>query len=81
MSKSVKLTWTLPTQRVGGQALPASAIGSVEVAISADQGANYVSLASLPPTATEFTQTELEGGTYFFQVTVVDKQSPMLHWL
>ena len=75
--QDVRLRWTWPTSR-GGKPLPLTDIAHARIEISADGGVNYGQLAQVPATAptASFIQTELEPGTWFFRVTVVDTQTP-----
>ena len=71
--KDVRLTWELPVTRESGFPLNPADIAHVEVALSADGGANFGVLGTVAPGSTQtFTQTELEIGTWFFRLVVVD---------
>lgn len=73
---NVRVTWTLPTKRVNGKALPASEIAQSIVSLSADGGAHFGELTRIDAPGHSFLQTELEPGTYVFRVVVVDKSQP-----
>lgn len=72
---NVRVNWVLPTKRVGGKALAASAIAytSVQMAIGS---LPFTEVAKVTAPAATFLQTELEPGTYKFRVVIVDKQTP-----
>ena len=69
---NVRLTYTLPTQRVLGEALPEAQIAFVEIQMSADAGANFSGLAQVPPPALEYLVQDLDPGTYIFRGIVQD---------
>lgn len=71
--KSVTLTWDLPTTREQGGALAVTDIERIDVQASADNGTNWVAAGSLAPTDTQtFTMSDLDIGTWMFQVLVID---------
>jgi hypothetical protein len=70
---NVKVSWVLPTTRASGKPLAVSDIDSVLIEQSADGGANYVELATLPPSVLEVDATDLEPGDWFFRGTVFDR--------
>lgn len=72
---NVRVTWTLPTKRVNGKALPVSDIAQTIVSLSADGGTNFGELTRIAAPGHSFLQTELEPGTYVFRVVVLDKSS------
>lgn len=71
---NVNVTWTLPDKRESGRPLLLADIKHVDVQISADQGASFVSLNEVAPPVKELRVTELEPGTYNFRLIVVDKK-------
>lgn len=67
------LSWTLPTEREDGVALPASEIAQTDISMSADGGANFSSTAPVLPTDPQtFVVDNLTAGTYLFRATVID---------
>jgi hypothetical protein len=70
--KNATLSWTLPTTRESGNPLTEAEILHVEIAISADAGANYSVLDNVPPGVTELLVPDLEAGGWKFHLTVVD---------
>lgn len=75
---TAKLTWTWPTNRVLGEALPLAQIKHLEISMSADGGDNFSGLAQVPPVAGEPTGehsvADLQPGTYMFRGVVVDTE-------
>jgi hypothetical protein len=69
---NVRLTYNLPVSRVNGRPLSLNDIRHVSVYLSADSGANFSKLADVPPSLTEFTQSELEDGNWVFRLIVED---------
>lgn len=69
---NVRLTYNLPVSRVNGRPLSLNDIRHVSVYLSADNGANFSKLADVPPSSSEFTQTELEDGNWVFRLVVED---------
>lgn len=69
---NLRLRWTLPTERVLGEALPPAQIAFVEIQMSADGGANYSGLIQAPPDTLEHLITDANPGTYLFRGTVED---------
>lgn len=69
---NVKVMWTLPVVRQSGKPLPAGDIASVEIAQSADGGANFGVIDVVPPNVLELVVTDLEPGDWFFRGVVVD---------
>jgi hypothetical protein len=68
--KTATLVWVDPTARVNGVAETAADIAFIDVQMSADQGANFISLAHVVAGIQKFVQTELEVGTYIFKLLV-----------
>lgn len=75
---NARLTWTWPTNRVLGEALPLAQIKHNEIRMSADGGANFSGLAQVPPVAGEPTAehlvADLAPGTYIFQGVIFDTE-------
>jgi hypothetical protein len=69
---AARIRWALPTTRVGGRPLAASAIRHVIVSLSANNGVNFTVLGNIPPSQLELTQTEIEPGDYIVRHVVVD---------
>lgn len=73
MTKSLRVTWDLPTERTGGGALPVAEIRDTIVEISADGGANYTALLPVSPgLPQEVFVPDLEVGSWQFRMTVFD---------
>ncbi len=71
--RDVRVTWDLPTTRDSGRPLPIDEIAGVDVALSADGGANFTLLATVTPDgAQELEQQQLEPGDYLFRLIVID---------
>jgi hypothetical protein len=49
MTKSAVVTWVLPTNRTSGRPLDLNEVAGVDVWFSADLGANFVILGTVPP--------------------------------
>lgn len=73
--KTISVSWSLPTTRVDGFPLAADEIAHTRVELSAD-GVNFVELGTVPAPGHEFSQPEVEPGSYLVRLTVVDKQTP-----
>ena len=69
---NVKVSWKLPSTRESGKPLAAADVKHVDVQMSADQGANFVSLHHVIPPVLELMVTDLEPGTYQFKAFAVD---------
>ena len=69
---NVRLSYTLPSARTDGKALPISEIRHVSVFLSADNGANFAKVADVPPSQNEYIQTDLEAGLWVFRLIVED---------
>jgi hypothetical protein len=69
---NLRISWDLPSTRRSGRPLRIDEIDYVDVQMSADQGANYVTLNEVPPSETSLLVNELEPGTYYFRLIVVD---------
>lgn len=62
----------MPTTRTSGRPFD-PALATVEVSLSADEGANFGVLGTVPPgAAPTFTQTELEDAYWVFRFVVID---------
>jgi len=72
---TARLTWTWPTSRVLGEALPEAQIEHLEISVSADGGENFSGLAQVPPPDTEHVVADLAPGTYIFRAVVVDTEA------
>lgn len=71
MSKTVVLTWDLPTTRKEGGPLALDEISNTEVQISLDGGTNFVNLDFVDSIAPQTIQGgDLQFGTYFFRFIV-----------
>ena len=70
--KNARLSWTLPTTRTSGFPLDPFDINVVNLFMSADAGANWVSVADVPSTTLEFLISDLDIGTYQFKAVVED---------
>ena len=71
---SVKLNWVLPVNRESGKPLKIEDIKSVEIQMSADLGANYVTLESFTSDVLETVVQDLEPGDWYFRGLVHDIQ-------
>lgn len=72
---NLRLAWTLPTERVLGEALPPAQISLVEVQMSADGGATYNGLFQETDTSVlERLLEDVDPGTYFFRGVVEDTE-------
>jgi hypothetical protein len=69
---NVRVAWTLPTTRQSGKPLSPADIAGVELAQSADGGANFGVIDTLPPTTTSTLVNELEPGDWYFRGVVID---------
>lgn len=70
MTKTVTLTYDLPTERTDGTPLASSEIKFVEVSLSINGGADFSVVDVVPPDSTTFVQTDLEAGTWPFRFIV-----------
>jgi len=68
--KSVTITWSEPTTRTDGTALPASEIAQVEV--FQVSGTTLTSLAKVAPNASQTINRALPDGAYTFRLVVTD---------
>lgn len=67
------LTWTLPTTREKGGPLDPTDITETKISMSADNGATFIDLGSVGPSAVQsFLVSDIDVGTYIFSATVVD---------
>ena len=73
MTTTVIVNWQLPTTRASGAPLDPADIDFVEIAASADGGANYGVLQNVAPPETQLTVPDLEDGEWFFRGVVVDQ--------
>lgn len=70
---NLRLAWTLPTERVLGEALPPAQIKHVEVQMSADGGATYNGLfQETDMSVLGRLLTDVDPGTYMFRGVVED---------
>ncbi len=67
MAKNARLNWVHPTTRESGEPLDPADIDFVETFMSADMGANFVSLGMHTPDTTEQVVADLGIGTYQFR--------------
>ena len=72
----IKVTWSDPTTRSDGSALLAEDIGGIEVAMKVGGAPDFTLLSTVDAGVMQFVQTDLPAGSYSFQITVFDKQSP-----
>ena len=73
MTKSVRTTWDLPTKRESGRDLDPATLAGVDVGFSADDGANFVSLAPVAPAdIQESFIPDLVDGDYIIRLEVRD---------
>lgn len=74
---TARISWTWPTNRVLGEALPLAQIQHGELSMSADGGENFSGVAQVAPTGPtdEHVITDLAPGTYIFRVVVVDTEN------
>lgn len=73
MSKSVVLSWELPTSREEGGPLAFSEIRDTQVELSLNGGVDYVPLDTVLPTdLQELSGGDLQYGTYYFKFVVTD---------
>ena len=71
---NVRLTWSLPTVRASTKPLNPADIAGLELAVSADGGANFtVTDALVPPTQLETQYLDMDIGTWVFRGVVIDK--------
>ena len=71
--KTARITWNLPTVRASGGPLTVQELSGVRVEFSADQGANFVELITIPATdPQEHLIPDLEDGTWMVRLTVID---------
>lgn len=74
MPKTVTGTWTLPTTRTGGAALPVEELDYASVEMSADSGANFTEINRIPAADPQtVTVPDLEPGEWQFRVRVMDR--------
>lgn len=67
------VSWTLPTTREDGAALPIEEIKHTLFSMSADLGLNFSPEVQILPTDPQvFSIGNLSGGTYLFRTAVVD---------
>lgn len=71
---NVRVTWRLPETRESGRPLEPGELQGVEIALSADGGANFGVLDIFPPNVTETTITELEDGEWQVRGIVIGKK-------
>lgn len=72
---SATFTWTLPTLRESGGPLDPADIDRTEIAMSADDGANFTPTATVVPTDEQtWTVSELVFGDYIVRFVVIDTQ-------
>lgn len=64
--------WELPTTRESGNPLPVEEIAFVEIALSADGGANFSVLGNIAPPTVDLVQADLVDGDYYARAVVVD---------
>ena len=69
---NVRLRWTLPTTRTLGGPLAPGDISGVEIAVSADGGANYTVADVFTPDVLETLFTEVDLGTWTYRCVVID---------
>jgi len=73
MSKTVVLTWELPTTREEGGPLDPSEILNTAVELSLNGGVDYVPLSTIPPIDPQtLSGGDLQFGTYYFRFVVTD---------
>jgi hypothetical protein len=72
MTKTVTVTWELPTTRESGQPLDIADIQHTKVEITAD-GVSFTPLGFVPPTdIQELTAADVDIGDWSFRLTVMD---------
>lgn len=69
--KTVRLNWNLPTTRVNGLPLAATAIAGSILSISQDGGANWTELDTIAAPETAHEVPELEDGEHRFRLVIV----------
>ena len=72
--KNVRISWDLPTTRESGFPLNVSEIAYVEVFLSADLGANFVSLNQVVPPTVDLFIPDVDVGEWIFRLVVVDTE-------
>jgi hypothetical protein len=73
---NMRITWTFPTNRVLGEALPLAQIKHAEISMSADGGENFSGVAQVAPEGPtgEHLIADIAPGTYIVRVVVVDTE-------
>lgn len=69
---NLRINWTLPSQRESGQPLPVAQIKHVLIELSADKGANYVTIGQFPPTVLTTDVQDVDFGEWTVKGRVVD---------
>jgi predicted phage tail protein len=72
VARSMTIAWALPTKRSDGTALPANEVKESEVALSADNGATWSVLGTVPNNTTQTFNKDLAPGAYKARVVVID---------
>ncbi len=72
VSQKLLVTWNLPTKRTDGANLALAEIKSTEVATSANNGATYTVLASVPAGQTLSFERDFPDGAYKIRLVVID---------
>ena len=68
-------TWSLPTERVGGEPFEASTeLQANEIRLSADGGGTWTDPAILAPTETSFIVDNIAAGTYTLELVFIDTE-------
>ncbi len=75
MTMNATVSWDLPTARESGNPLPPEKISGVILSLSADQGANFTVMDTIPPPATSHLLPDLTDGTWIVRLMVVDTDS------
>lgn len=69
---NIKLSWVDPATLSDGKSIPADFFKSVDIALSADAGVNFSTIATVDPGVQTYTVQDLPPGTYQFNVTAQD---------
>lgn len=69
---NLKIVWALPTTRRSGRPLDPAQIDRVEIALSADAGANFSVIDALPPEVLETIVQDIDPGTWLVRGIVYD---------
>lgn len=77
---TIRLTWVFPTVRESGKPLDPADIQFAELQMSADQGANWMTVDMFPPSVLTTDVNDLEPGTWGFRIRCIDTQNRAGAW-